>query len=210
MERVSAFTRCFVFCLRFDVSFEQQLQQHCEVHVTRQVGARQTNKSRTYIRNPNATTHDSQSSNIRQKGNTDPAHRAHCVHKSRAASRPKRNTSEPHANSLADGTGQRYASIDPVRLLPFCTLSLLPFCTLSRLLHYRVGAAMTPLPLTARPAAVSLPQNHMAEKTSSIKESSRTSSAPAASVSKRLSTSSLSVPSSGAAAPLLAPLTAAG
>ena len=46
----------------------------------------------------------------------------------------------------------------------------------------------------------------MAEKTSSIKESSRTSSAPAASVSKRLSTSSPSAPSSGAVAPLLAPL----
>ena len=191
-----------MLCLTFE-QVEVQLQVH---------GARQTNKRKvvrifaTQTRQP--TTRKAQT--FAKKGNTDPAHRAHCVHKSRAASRPKRNTSKPHANSLADGTGQRYASIDPVRLLPFCTLSLLPFCTLSRLLHYHVGAAMTPLPLTARPAAVSLPQNHMAEKTSSIKESSRTSSAPAASVSKRLSTSSLSAPSSGAAAPLLAPLTAAG
>ena len=77
------------------------------------------------------------------------------------------------------------------------------------------GRSDNALTLATRPAAsitaaASLPQHHMAEKTSSIKESSRTSSAPAASVSKRLSTSSPSAPSSGAAAPLLAPLTAAG
>lgn len=167
---------------------------------------KRTASSRTYIRNlsnhkrdnPRPTT----SSNNRQKGNTDTPHRTrHHTRVFARAAGPNETPGGPRRRIVLGGTGQRYASADRFAC---CQSVRHPDSTIPR---RRSDDAVT---LTARPAAVSLPQHHIAEKTSSIKESSRTSSAPAASVSKRLSTSSLSAPSSGAAAPLLAPLTAAG